>query len=746
MSSHHDVLSNNRASNPEDDSEDHSSDSEDVDDLPEPVVMPRANAGLEEYKTALKSSQVQFTEIRNMLRDLKLENATLKMNQPKRRAQPDDPNIITQNHEVIQQLGKRFGVMYEAWAPDTGIFSSVRSEDVDPNNAATRYLSTPARNAAILAEIYSITPRKLHGVVSHSSFISQFRHHLNNARGSHLTNLRNSAAELFDMPSTYFKRRQRDHQDKEELQKLLKFKVDDKKYPRFSPMFYPNNVKKDKLLFRVRLLVNILRVVLLGPSSLTSSKRGGPPGYASRWGIVTITPGAIAWAATMAKFLASPDESFEPIGATSGIHYSEDFAEFKRLLIANSASPVTKSLIQFFNNGVLSGAMDNVMNIPMEAGEEEELEMDEAMRAFEESEEELETETIENPSSNIGTTHSKPSSYHSTRSTGTTAHRQTATHKLRESPDDANESESESSGPDLVFDEDSGAIEAVLPGGKHCSKKGQERAQVPIIAGPVEPESDSESSGPDLVFDEANGAIVEEAALPVEKRRSKKGKERAQVPIATAEPEPEPEVQAHLPRAKKGKGKAQVPSGSRQSARKTRTEYYCQLHAFFFVHLFLACKDMHLKEATRNTRGEEHIYQRRRLRLNSAASDERVHLLPTIPHRSTPLTHALPSSAIGATDEVSSTQLSSKAMDPFDGAASDEHIHSLSIILRRRPRIRFHPAPLVPPTKPSSIQPSSKAMDPFYGHEQSSKLCATKVHHAPVRLPRIPPIIIGLQH
>ncbi|KAH7907537.1 hypothetical protein BJ138DRAFT_1213132 [Hygrophoropsis aurantiaca] len=44
-------------------------------------------------------------------------------------------------------------------------------------------------------------------------------------------------------------------------------------------------------------------------------------------------------------------------------------------------------------------------------------------------------------------------------------------------------------------------------------------------------------------------------------------------------------------------------------------------------------------------------------------------------------------------------------------------------------RMPFHPAPSVPPTKPSSTQPSSKATDPFYGHEQSSKLCARFITH-----------------
>ncbi|KAH7904011.1 hypothetical protein BJ138DRAFT_1019739, partial [Hygrophoropsis aurantiaca] len=57
-------------------------------------------------------------------------------------------------------------------------------------------------------------------------------------------------------------------------------------------------------------------------------------------------------------------------------------------------------------------------------------------------------------------------------------------------------------------------------------------------------------------------------------------------------------------------------------------------------------------------------------------------------------------------------------------------------------RVPFHPAPSVPPTKPSSTQPSSKASDPFYGHEQSSKLCAWFITHL-FACPEYPPSSSG---
>ncbi|KAG1843778.1 hypothetical protein DFJ58DRAFT_635301, partial [Suillus subalutaceus] len=62
---------------------------------------------------------------------------------------------------------------------------------------------------------------------------------------------------------------------------------------------------------------------------------GGPPRNFKLWGISTITPGAIAWSATMAIFLLSPDTTFsqDGQGKNLGIQYKNLFYSFKKILV-----------------------------------------------------------------------------------------------------------------------------------------------------------------------------------------------------------------------------------------------------------------------------------------------------------------------------------------------------------------------------------------------------------------------------
>ncbi|KAG1814600.1 uncharacterized protein BJ212DRAFT_1300417 [Suillus subaureus] len=123
-----------------------------------------------------------------------------------------------------------------------------------------------------------------------------------------------------------------------ELCDLLGTTPESHSYPLFPPILFPNtcpNTTNSTVFSNWRLLVQILKAVLMSEASLTSVKKGRPPRNLKIWGVLTITPGPMAWSATIAIFLLLPDTVFsqDSQGKNLGIQYRNLFYSFKKILI-----------------------------------------------------------------------------------------------------------------------------------------------------------------------------------------------------------------------------------------------------------------------------------------------------------------------------------------------------------------------------------------------------------------------------
>lgn len=135
-------------------------------------------------------------------------------------------------------------------------------------------------------------------------------------RGSHIHRIRQVASSIFGFTQDYFNI-EYDRSSLPEFQKLLGVTISPggKKYPLFPPILYPDGVPNKDVLFLNPVVgdvstfifsrslpspapVQILKVILFGPSSLRPRKRrSGPTPNGMRWGIQEANAGMIAFAA-----------------------------------------------------------------------------------------------------------------------------------------------------------------------------------------------------------------------------------------------------------------------------------------------------------------------------------------------------------------------------------------------------------------------------------------------------------------
>jgi hypothetical protein len=129
--------------------------------------------------------------------------------------------------------------------------------------------------------------------------------------------LRNVMPSILNLPSAYFGASY-DRETVPEMQSLLKFDGERVKYSLFPPIFFPGRKKDMKKLFKtpilpresslvllnialtnIPLLLQMLKALLFGASSLGNVKRPSPKTLGVLWKLNTVTAGSISFIAIM---------------------------------------------------------------------------------------------------------------------------------------------------------------------------------------------------------------------------------------------------------------------------------------------------------------------------------------------------------------------------------------------------------------------------------------------------------------
>ncbi|KAG0705637.1 hypothetical protein DFH29DRAFT_780556, partial [Suillus ampliporus] len=177
-------------------------------------------------------------------------------------------------------------------------------------------------------------------------------------RASELNKLRSAAGKIFELPQHYFAISHARDAELEIHQLLGITGKASESYPLLPPLLFPGNIvdRTCKTLFsNWQPIAKILSCCLKGRTSLShqSRQQGGAPPNAVKWGVMVVTPGAVAWAIVAFQniFLLSPDQEFpqEGKGKTSRINYGTLYAFCKELLVCDWEKPHLKEIIKHIN-------------------------------------------------------------------------------------------------------------------------------------------------------------------------------------------------------------------------------------------------------------------------------------------------------------------------------------------------------------------------------------------------------------
>ncbi|KAI5983621.1 hypothetical protein EDD15DRAFT_2178625, partial [Pisolithus albus] len=205
-----------------------------------------------------------------------------------------------------------------------------------------------------------------------------FAQAMQSGRSDILYKLRDNADVIFDLPKAHFAPNY-PRLEVPEIVKMLGVKDVGTLNPRFT-IWYPLLFKDMKVDMRKpfmnwRPLGQILRAALWGKASLAEGfvRRSGPKTNGRKWQVSAVTPGSVAWAATICMFLLSPDSEFpgNGIGHTSKIDYYDVFRAYKRVLVVKWTDAHIQHVISEMNSFVFgksgiglaqtkSGAIENL--------------------------------------------------------------------------------------------------------------------------------------------------------------------------------------------------------------------------------------------------------------------------------------------------------------------------------------------------------------------------------------------------
>ncbi|KAG2145459.1 uncharacterized protein EDB93DRAFT_1251330 [Suillus bovinus] len=273
--------------------------------------------------TTLKDTQLQLQAIKQCNQLLEEKNAILEVNKPSRKASKAPSQLLVFDKEV-KMFTKKYGIMYEMYPPSAELLKK----------------TLPSTPDTLLSKLHSVLPDHLHHLVPLNHFHKTAP--LEAGQSSKLIKLRRVAGRIFGLSSDYFVTSSK--QDTiDELCRLLGTT------PRSLNSTVFSNWKP---------LAQILKAFLMGEASLMSVKKGGPPRDFQNWGVSAIMPGAIAWSATIAIFLLSPDTVFsqDGHGKSSGIQYKNLFYSFKKILVCCWDAPYLMKIRQHIEGHVFGAA------------------------------------------------------------------------------------------------------------------------------------------------------------------------------------------------------------------------------------------------------------------------------------------------------------------------------------------------------------------------------------------------------
>ncbi|KAJ7466664.1 hypothetical protein B0H11DRAFT_2307357 [Mycena galericulata] len=308
-----------------------------------------------ELLEALKITQQENTNLRAEVRTLRKENSDLlAVSSKKRRGRTDDK--LGYKSEVVA-WSKRF-LFTRALCIDISIFSAKPSEfAVDP---AATFATDDLYIESLTLALYQDIPEKFHELLDakqYSNLAKDFIREHGDARSSLLNSVRKALPTIlkgldvdFDLLTTAGA----DRSNNAVLSGLLKFPTE-RKPTLYAPVLFPGPNKNMTELFLGPAVKKVHRLMYFGPGSLVPGSKPAPNSNGVRLSLKEVTASSISAAATVTRFVLSPDKEWASKGAISGTEWEQDYRTYHRLLTSNSHLPHVKHIFKTMQEFVFSG-------------------------------------------------------------------------------------------------------------------------------------------------------------------------------------------------------------------------------------------------------------------------------------------------------------------------------------------------------------------------------------------------------
>ncbi|KAF9779196.1 hypothetical protein BJ322DRAFT_1172217 [Thelephora terrestris] len=261
----------------------------------------------------------------------------------------------------FRAAGKQFAILGDLW-PQRGILRRPcppRLKPLDPWNF-NRCANDATWDEGNVAELYQLLPERYHDLIEHSALFSeQFIKGAGHSRIYLIDTVRRNASKIYSLGPTisvdFYSKDYHRATVPMFVNLLGSHKKKDEQYALYPRVLFTNYEVSDTELFGSPAILNILKAMLRGPTSVgsASTQRSGPKGSAHTWDLKSITPGCIAMAAVVAQFIISPDHVFMEKGGITKINYRNRFKVYKKFIIRNADTPRMKRLVAQLNADLL---------------------------------------------------------------------------------------------------------------------------------------------------------------------------------------------------------------------------------------------------------------------------------------------------------------------------------------------------------------------------------------------------------
>ncbi|KAJ7677389.1 hypothetical protein B0H14DRAFT_3177791, partial [Mycena olivaceomarginata] len=177
----------------------------------------------------------------------------------------------------------------------------------------------------VTAALFNVIPKKYHSLLDYAEYKhlgKDFIAEPGNYRSSMLNTLRRVIASIltsagYTINSQILASTTADTSQDKVLLGLLRFPND-----KLSKLFAPIDGKKNMMyIFLSRIVLDLHRVMVHGPSSLAANSKPDPKANGTKYGFVEVTDHSLALASTFARFLVSADKTFASIGPIMKINW-----------------------------------------------------------------------------------------------------------------------------------------------------------------------------------------------------------------------------------------------------------------------------------------------------------------------------------------------------------------------------------------------------------------------------------------